>query len=96
MTVFEGGKSRKAFCHPHSFRIRHRKGRAGSEMPILIPERPRNGVREGYLGSETRKMIPQGLRKERAGSRMPILIPEGPWNGVQEGYLGSETRKMIP
>ena len=54
------------------------------------------GVREWYLGSETRKMIPQGYWKERAGSGMPILIPEGPRNGVQEGYLGSETLKMIP
>ena len=96
MTVFEGGKSRKTFCHPHSFRISHRKERAGSRMPILIPEGPRNGVQEGYLGSETPKIIPRGLRKGRAGSGMPILIPEGPRNGVQEGYLGSETPKMIP
>lgn len=69
---------------------------AGLEMPILIPEGPWNGVQEGYLGSETPKMIPRGHRKGRVGSGKPILIPEGPRNGVREGYLGLETLKMIP
>ena len=69
---------------------------AGSGKPILIPEGPWNGVQEGYLGSETPKLIPQGHRKGRAGSGLPIVLPEGPWNGVQEVYLGSETPKMIP